>query len=238
MTRHQKRLSAPESWPVERKTSVFTVGPNPGPHDSHAVPLVVFLRDVLGYVENKKEARYVLEKGRVLINGEDVSDHRRAVGTFDIVSIPSRDEYYRVFPGEGGTLSLTPVEPDAATDKLARIDDKTDIGDGEVQLNLHNGSNIVVDDDEYSTLDSIVISLDDAEVVHHFEFEPGKAVTVVEGRHSGEVGEIVERSANEGSNPNTVVIQRGDGSEFETLEKYVFVIGEELESLEEQEEDN
>ncbi|MDY6779507.1 MAG: 30S ribosomal protein S4e, partial [Halobacteria archaeon] len=179
--------------------------------------------------------RYALENDNVLVNGDAVSDHRTPIGTFDIVSFPTRDEYYRVFPGEGGKLSLTPVEEDAATDKLARIDDKTHLSGGRVQLNLHNGDNVIVDEDTYSTDDSVVLDLETGDVVEHFAFDEGAAVTAVDGQHSGEVGTLLGKRVNEGSNPNTVSVERHDGSVFETVEEYVFVIGEDIESLEEQE---
>ncbi len=232
---HQKRLSAPDSWPVERKNQVYTVASHAGPHGGDAVPLVVFVRDVLGYVENAKELRYALGNDDVLVNGDAVSDHKLPVGNFDIVGFPSRDEYYRVFPGEGGRLSLVSVEADAADNKLARIDDVTHVSGGEVQLNLHNGANVLVEDDDYSTDDSVVVDLETGDVLEQFEFTEGAAVTAVDGRHSGEVGKLVEYNVNEGSSDNTVVAEHPDGSTFETVEDYVFVIGEDVSDLEEQE---
>lgn len=233
---HQKRLSAPDSWPVERKNQVYTVASSAGPHGGDAVPLVVFVRDVLGYVENAKELRYALENDDVLVNDEPVSDHSLPVGNFDIVAFPTRDEYYRVFPGEGGRLSLVPVEEDAADNKLARIDDVTHVPGGDVQLNLHNGANILVEDDGYSTNDSVVVELETNEIKERFAFEEGSAITAVDGKHSGEVGELIEYKVNEGSSENTVIAEHPDGSSFETVEKYVFVIGEDVKDLEEQEE--
>lgn len=232
---HQKRISAPESWPLDRKNTVYTVGSHAGPHDGEAVPLLVFVRDVLGFVDSAKELRYAIDDGGVEVNGEAV-DPRTPVGTFDIVGFPGRDDYFRVFPGEGGRLALIPVEEDAAEDKLARVEDKTYLEGGRVQLNLHNGSNVEVDDgDEYSTNDSVVVDLESGEVVTSFEFTEGCAVTAVDGRHSGEVGELVDRTVHEGSGDNTVEVETEDGETFETVEKYVFVIGEDVSSLEEQE---
>lgn len=232
---HQKRLSAPKSWPIERKNVVFTVGPQAGPHDSEAVPVVVFVRDVLGYADSADEVRTALRHGDVYVNGDEVHDEHRPIGIFDIVAFPTRDEYYRVFPGEGGRLALVPIEEEAAEDKLARIDDKTDV-EGRVQLNLHDGGNLVVESDDYEAFDSVVVGLESGEVVEHFKFEEGCAVTAVDGQHSGEVGSLLDVRVTEGSSPNTVSVERTDGSVFETVRDYVFVIGEDVKSLEEQEE--
>ena len=65
MSNHQKRLSAPKSWPVERKTETFTVKADAGPHGEEGVPLLVLLRDVLGYADSRKEARYALNQDNV-----------------------------------------------------------------------------------------------------------------------------------------------------------------------------
>ncbi len=232
---HQKRISAPESWPLDRKNTVYTVGAQAGPHDGEAVPLLVFVRDVLGYVDSAKELRYAIENGGVEVNGDPV-DPQTPVGTFDIVGFPGRDEFFRVFPGEGGRLALVPVEEDAAGDKLARVEDKTPLEGGRVQLNLHNGANVEVEDvDDYSTKDSVVVDLDSGDIVTSFEFTKGCAVTAVDGKHSGEVGELVDRTVHEGSGDNTVEVETEDGGSFETVEEYVFVIGDDVDSLEEQE---
>jgi len=225
MTKHQKRLSVPKSWPVERKTDTFTVKADSGPHGEDGVPLLVLLRDVLGYVASKKEARYALEQGNVLVNGDENVSEDRPIGMFDIVAFAERDEYYRVFPDEGGRLALTPIDADAADSKLGKIEDKTMVAGGRTQLNLHDGQNLLVEDDEYSAGDSIVVSNDDSEVVAHFPYEEGSLVTAVRGAHAGEVGEIEEIQVTPGSGSNSVTVATDDGT-FETVEEYVVVIDE------------
>ena len=228
MSNHQKRLSVPKSWPVERKTDVFTVKADAGPHGEDGVPLLILLRDVLGYVQSRKEARYALEQGTVLVNGDENASEDRPIGMFDILAFTERDEYYRVFPDEGGRLALTPIDADAADSKLAKVEDKTVVPGGRTQLNLHDGQNLLVDDDEYDTKDSLVISNDDKEVVAHFPYEEGSLVTAVRGAHAGEVGEIADVQITPGSGSNNVVVDRldGDGDAFETVEEYVVVIDE------------
>ena len=226
MSNHQKRLSVPNSWPVERKTETFTVKAGAGPHGQAGVPLVVLLRDVLGYVDSKKEARYALNQDSVLVNGDSIGDEQRPIGMFDILAFPERDEYYRVFPDEGGRLSLTAVDEDAAGSKLAKIEDKRQVSGGKTQLNLHDGSNLLVEEGtEYDAKDSIVVDNDDKEVVAHFSYEEGCLVTAVRGKHAGEVGEIAEIEVTPGSGSNGVTVE-GDDVAFETVEEYVVVIDE------------
>ncbi|MDZ5811999.1 30S ribosomal protein S4e [Halorubrum sp. AD140] len=226
MTRHQKRLAVPNSWPVERKTHTFTVKAGAGPHGEAGVPLVVLLRDVLGYVDSTKEARYALNNDSVLVNGDAVSDEQRPIGMFDILAFPEREEFFRVFPDEGGRLALTPVDGDAAGSRLGKITNKTVVAGGSVQLTLHDGTNVRVDvDAPYDTKDSIVVDNESKEVVAHFEYEEGALVTAVAGQHAGRIGEVDDIDVTLGSGSNTVYVA-DDEDGYETVEEYLVVIDE------------
>jgi len=227
MTKHQKRLSVPKSWPVERKTETFTVKADAGPHGEAGVPLLIVLRDVLGYADSRKEARYALNEDSVEINGKAVSDEERPVGMFDILAFTERDEYYRVFPGEGGRLALTAIDPDAADSKLGKIVGKQYVSGGDVQLTLHDGETLLIeDDDEYTPNDSLVVGNEDGEVVAHFTYEEGALVTAVDGAHAGEIGTVDEIQVTPGSSSNNVIVEQENGDGFETVEEYVVVIDE------------
>ncbi|PSP80199.1 30S ribosomal protein S4e [Halobacteriales archaeon QS_1_68_20] len=236
MTKHQKRLSVPKSWPVERKTDTFTVKAGAGPHGEAGVPLLVVLRDVLGYVDDRKEARYALDQDTVLVNGDPVSDETRPIGMFDIVAFTERGEYFRVFPDEGGRLALSSIDEDAAGSKLNKIEDKHHVPGGDVQLNFHDGTNMLLSAEEaaeYGTGDSLIVGNDDGSIVAHFTYEEGALVTAVSGQHAGDIGRIETIQVTPGSGDNNVIVEpvgpdgepvEGDG--FETVEDYVVVIDE------------
>ena len=225
MTRHQKRLSVPNSWPVERKTSTYTVKADAGPHGESGVPLLIVLRDVLGYADSRKETRYALEQDNVLVNGEPASDEERPIGMFDIVEFTERDEHYRVFPDQGGRLALTAIDAESAGSRLGKVVGKTQEPGGDTQLTLHDGATLRTDDGSISTNDSIVVSNDDSSIVAHFPYEEGALVTAVRGSHAGEVGRIDRIQVTPGSSQNNVLIE-GDDDRFETVEEYVVVIDE------------
>jgi small subunit ribosomal protein S4e len=226
MSNHQKRLSEPNSWPVERKTATYTVKAGAGPHGEDGVPLLVLLRDVLGYVDSKKEARYALNQGAILVNGDPITDERRPIGMFDIVAFPERGEYYRVFPDEGGRLALTPIDSASADSRLGKIVNKEQVSGGDFQLTLHDGTNVRVEDaSEYSTNDSLVVDNDSKEIVAHFVYEEGALVTAVDGQHAGQIGTVEEIDVTQGSGSNTVRVENDDDG-YETVESYVVVIDE------------
>ncbi len=225
MTRHQKRLSVPKSWPIERKTNTFTVKADAGPHGEAGVPLLILLRDVLGYVDSRKEARYALGQDSVLVNGHAVSDEERPIGMFDIVAFVEREEFYRVFPDEGGRLALSSIDEDSAGSKLGKVVGKSQVGDGVYQLTLHDGQTLTTEDGEYSPKDSLVVDNETAEIVAHFPYEEGALVTAVDGTHAGDIGTIDEITVTASSSPNNVRVETED-SWFETVEQYVVVIDE------------
>ena len=224
MSNHQKRLSAPDSWPVERKEETFTVKADAGPHGETGVPLLIVLRDVLGYVDSRKEARYALEGGSVLVNGDGNVAEDRPVGMFDILAFTERDEYYRVFPSEGGRLSLTPIDEDAAASRLGKVVGKRQVSGGAFQYTLHDGTTLRADEG-YGGGDSLVVDNETKEIVAHFPYEEGALVTAVDGAHAGEIGEIEEIRVTPGSGDNGVVVTQDDGG-FETVADYVVVIDE------------
>ena len=239
MTNHQKRLSVPKSWPVERKTETFTVKAGAGPHGESGVPLLIILRDVLEYTDSRKEARYALNQDNVIINGKAVNDEERPVGMFDILAFDEREEYYRVFPDEGGRLSLTPIDEDSAQSKLGKIVTKQHVAGGDVQLTLHDGQTLLVEDgSEYDAGDSLVVGNEDGEIVAHFEYEEGALVTAVDGSHAGRIGTIDEIQVTPGSSQNNVLIEQDDGDGFETIEEYVVVIDENFTSDDSEEGDS
>ena len=226
MSNHQKRLSVPNSWPVERKTETYTVKAGAGPHGEDGVPLLVLLRDVLGYVDSKKEARYALNQDSILVNGDAISDERRPIGMFDIIAFTEREEYYRVFPDEGGRLALTPIDSESAGSRLGKIVNKEQVSGGDFQLTLHDGTNVRVEDaSEYSTSDSLVIDNESKEIIAHFVYEEGALVTAVDGQHAGQIGTVGEIDVTLGSGSNTVTVENDDDG-FETVESYVVVIDE------------
>ncbi|MFB6107361.1 MAG: 30S ribosomal protein S4e [Haloplanus sp.] len=229
MTRHQKRLSVPKSWPVERKTATWTVKADAGPHGEAGVPLLILLRDVLGYVDSRKEARYALNQNGVLVNGDAVSDVERPIGMFDILAFVEREEFYRVFPDEGGRLSLTPIDADAADSRLGKIIRKGQVSGGDFQFTLHDGANLRVPESEgseYAPGDSLVVDNETKDIVAHFPYEEGALVTAVSGAHAGEIGTVESITVTPGSGDNLVAASQEDGEGFETVADYVVVIDE------------
>ncbi len=222
MSRHQKRLSLPKTWNIQRKTHKWAVKASPGPHSgSKSIPLLLVIRDVMKLANSSREAKKILHDGNVLVDGVVRRDYKFPVGVFDVITLPKIDLSYRVFLDEKQRLSLRKIsDPEV---KLCKITDKTIVKGGNTQLNLHDGSNIVSDEYSYNSSDSVIISLPERKVVKHLTYKPGSLALVIGGAHSGELATIEDIRKTRSAMPNMTSLH--SSYDFETIEDYVFVIG-------------
>ncbi len=222
MSRHQKRLSMPKAWNIERKTHKWAAKASPGPHSgSESIPLLMVLRDMLKLANSSREAKKILHDGSVLVDGIVRRDYTFPVGVFDVITMPKIGLSYRVLLDAKQRLGLTAIsDPDI---KLCRIANKTIVKGGNVQLNLHDGSNVISDEYAYRTFDSILLSVPDKKVIKHLVYKPGNLALIIGGAHSGELATIKDVRKTRSSMPNMVALQ--SGYDFETIEDYVYVVG-------------
>lgn len=222
MGRHQKRISAPTSWPIQKKMNKWVVGANAGSHSMETgIPLLLVVRDMLKIANNAREARKIIHDGSILVDGVARKDYKYITGLFDIISIPAFDEHYRVLLDSRNRLKLQ--KEDAGALKLCRINNKTIVKNGAVQLNLHDGSNILASND-YKAFDTVMLSTPDKKITRHIPRTAGNLAMIVGGKHSGEIGTIKHIRKVAGSGKN--MIGMSNDREFETIADYVFVIGE------------
>lgn len=222
MATHQKRISAPISWPITRKTYHWVVGANPGAHSTETgIPLLVVVRDMLKIANNAREAKRIINEKGIYIDGVARTDYKYMVGLFDIVSIPATSEYYRVLLDNKNKFKLFKEDENAG--KLCRINNKTIVRNGAVQLNLHDGTNVLASND-YKTFDTIILDPKDRKIIKHLGYKAGNLAMIVGGEHSGEIGKIKHIRKVRGSGTNMVALS--NEKEFETIEDYVYVIGE------------
>lgn len=218
---HQKRLSAPKTIKIPRKVKKWIVKTSPGPHNKEAIPLLVLVRDYLQLADTAREARKIIAKGKILVDRIPRKDYKFPVGLFDVVTIPDLDKSYRILFDEKGRYY--PREVEDANLKLYKILNKTIVKGNKVQLNLFDGTNILASN-EYKTKDSILLEIPEKKIVDHLKFEEGALVTIIGGKHAGEMGRIIEYKIVRSSSPNLVTIESEKGT-YTTIEDYIFVVG-------------
>jgi len=224
MSRHNKRYNAPtEKWGIPTKESFWAPSPTPGPHsDDTSIPLIVVLRDILKYTQTSKEAEHILAERKVKVDGRVTTDKNRPVGLMDVISIPDISENYRVLFDQKGKFRLLPIDKSQAEWKLVKIQDKTTLKGGITQYNLHDGTNIRIEDGtKYDTKDVLKIQLPSRKILESFEFGEGQMALVTGGNHIGELDTIKEYEVIRGTQPNFVHFE----SDITTVEDYAFVVG-------------
>lgn len=219
-TNHMKRLAMPRSWPLPRKTSIWVTKAAPGAHTLElCMPVVVVIRDILGYAKSTREVRHILHNNLVSIDGRICKDSRRGVGFMDVLTLG--EENYRCIVDQKGILRYRQISKKEAETKVCRINGKTTVKGGKTQLHLHDGRNILTDDaGEYNTGDSLVLALPSQEIKEHIRFSDGIKCYLTGGAHVGEFAEVSEYIVKRSSMPNEVQF-----ADFGTVMTNVFAIG-------------
>lgn len=226
MSKHLKRLNAPRSWVIPRKTNIYTTKPRPGAHAiERALPLGTVVRDFLKLAATGREAARVIGAGDIQVDGRVVKDAKFAVGFMDVVAVPKTKQAWRVFIDDKARLRLVPIEASQAGWKLVQINGKSTVTGGKTQLNLHDGRNLLVKKDDYSTGDVLRLELPTQKVLGHFPLKAGSSVLITDGRHAGEVAPVKAIEITRSHKPNLIHLAVGAES-FTTIKPYAFPIGD------------
>ena len=231
-----KRKPAPRIWPIHRKELVWTVKPKPGPHPiSHCIPLMLIIRDILGLVETRKEAKMIISQEKIKVDGKIQRDERLPIGLMDVISIPAIEKAYRLLPSEKG-LILHSIGAEKAQFKLCRIENKSIVKGGHVQLNLHDGRNVLVElndpknpeEDVYRTLDVLKVGVPNQEILEHTNLAKGVPAIIVGGKNIGRHGNIVAFEERPGQKRRNLLatVEDKDGNRFQTTIDLVFAVGD------------
>jgi small subunit ribosomal protein S4e len=231
-----KRKPAPRFWPIHRKEFTWVVKPTAGPHSlEKCMPLALVLRDTLGLAGTRKEAKTIVAQGRVHVDGNIRTKDDFPIGLMDVVSIPDIGKSFCVLPSYKG-LVLKEISSEDAKFKLCRIEDKTVVSNGQVQLHLHDGSNILVriadlknpQEDVYDTLDSVKINLPEKEILEHIKMKEKDFAVITGGKNIGKWGKAIEIEKSEGKKRRNalVTIEDKKGDRYQTTLNFVFAIGE------------
>ena len=234
MSDHLKRLNAPDSWHIAKKTTKFITKTAPGPHNANAMPIAVWLRDHMGLARNLKEVKQILHQNDVIINGRPCRDAKMGIGIFDIISLPKINKFYRILRDKNGRHVSIEIDAEAAKTRLCKVKNKTIVAAGKLQLNMRDGANLLADN-TYKAGDSIILSLEPEtrfRIVDHFPFAIGNMAMVIGGRHSGKVARIVDIVMIPGSVPNKIILEdEATKTRFDTIAPYIYIVGKQTSAI-------
>lgn len=221
---HMKRITAPRTWNVQRKTTKFITKPLPGAHKlEQAVAINTFLKEFVNLTNTTKESKFVLTNDEVLINGKRKRDFKTQVGFLDVVSIKSFKKNYLIVIDKKGALKPKEISDDQASKRLLRISGKTVLGKDKVQINTVNGENLIIKEKEaknYKVGDSLIVEVSSLKIIEHLPLKEKVLVFVYTGKHASKSGVLESVSG------KTVLI-KSDKESFETSKDYLIAVNKE-----------
>lgn len=231
-----KRKPAPRFWPIHRKEAIWIVRPSPGGHSlEKCLPLSLVLRDILKMAQTRKEAKKIISQGKVFVDGKVRRKDNFPVGLMDVISMPDLDKFFRILPSHKG-LFLNPISKEEASFKLLRVEGRTLVKDGNSQIALHDGSNILIEGEAsgspeeviYQTFDTLKLGLPDKEVLDQLKTKKGNVAVITGGKNIGKRGRIVDIEKTEAKKRRNalVVVEDEKGNRYQTILDFVFSIGE------------
>jgi len=219
-----KRLAAPRSWDISRKSSRFVFKPIPGPHPIAAgYPLGVVVRDMASMASLSRELKMMMKSGKVRVDGMERRTPRFPVGLFNVVSVPLEGVDYRLVPSPKG-LALAKIGADEAGKKLCSVHSKTKVKGGHIQYGLHDGRSMVDDAINLSLGDAVLIAVPSQKVLGQAKLAKGSLGLVLTGDRAGQLGRIAEVKHGTISREKMVKITLPSG-EAEIPSRLVFPVG-------------
>ena len=219
---HLKRINAPRTWKIKRQTNTFIMRPAGSGHKlEHGMPLSVILKEFLGVAKTSKEVKDIVYNKEVLIDGVRRKDLAYHVGLFDVLEIPEIKKSYRIMFDTRGKLICHEIEAKEKDSKPLKIIAKTMLKKGKIQLNFNDGKNKLVEKDNYKVGDSIVMSLKEQKMIHHYPLEKGAQVYFIGGKYVGQIGTV------QSIDQEFVKFKTENNADAETVKRYAFVVGKE-----------
>jgi len=234
-SRQLKREPSPGFWPLHRKEETWAPMTRPGPHAREkSLPLVLLLRDILGYAKTAHEAKRIIDSDHVRVDGVVRRDHRFPVGLMDVVQIEGANQIFRVLPKRGGGLQLTLITENEAKYKLCKVTGKSTVRQGGRQLSLHDGRTLLYGKEQRQKSEqdirvgsSLQLSIPDQKVIRVISFQPGTIALVTDGRNQGAYGKLAQITPGTYARRKMVRLE-AENETFDTPADYVMPIGAEM----------
>jgi small subunit ribosomal protein S4e len=219
-----KRLAAPRTWDIPRKSNKFVFKPLPGPHPiAAAYPLGVVVRDLASMANLSKELKLIMKAGKVKVDGKERRTPRFPVGLFNVVSVPLEGADFRLVPSPKG-LALARVSTEEARTKLCSVDTKTKVKGGHIQYGLHDGRSMVNDALNLSPGDAVLIEVPSQKVLGQAKLAKGSLGLILTGERAGQLGKISDVKKGTISREKMVRISL-PGGDAEIPSRLVFPVG-------------
>ncbi|MBM3233160.1 hypothetical protein FJZ18_03280 [Candidatus Pacearchaeota archaeon] len=202
---HLTRQNVTTKLPIPRKGTKYIA--RASSHLSESVSVLLAVRDMLKLARTAKEVKKMVQDKALKVNGKAVMDIHESIKLFNFFEA---DRLYKLslLPTKKFTLEEVKSKDLSKELRLAKVTDKRLVKKGKVQLNLHDGSNILTSD-KINVNDSIYIDFE-GKIKKHIKLEKGKEALVISGKHTGKTGTIESIdgvSSKIKSNGDSIVVQ-------------------------------
>ncbi len=178
---YQTRQKSSTKLPIPRKGTKYVA--KALSHPANSVPVVIAVRDMLKLAKTAKEVKHMIKAKMLKINGLPVKSYLDSIRLFNVFEA---DKHY--------SLTMLPTERFAfvpsskKNERLCKVINKTLVSGNKIQLNLHDGSNILTKD-KIAVGDSIYLDFE-GKIKSHIPLEKGKKVFIMFGKYVGFQGVI------------------------------------------------
>ncbi|KAJ4340086.1 40S ribosomal protein S4 [Didymella glomerata] len=225
--KHQKRLSAPKHWLLDKLSGAYAPKASAGPHKTRdSLPLIIFLRNRLKYALNGNEVKAIVKQRLIKVDGKVRTDSTFPTGLMDVISIEKTGENFRLIYDTKGRFTVHRITAEEAQYKLGKVK-RVQLGKGGIPyLVTHDARTIRYPDPAIKVNDTVKVDLSTGKIEDFIKFDTGVIVMVTGGRNMGRVGVITHRERHDGGF-NIVHLKDAVDNEFTTRESNVIVIGQE-----------
>ena len=120
--KHQKRLSAPSHWLLDKLSGAYAPRPSAGPHKLRdCMPLIVFIRNRLKYALNARETKAIVMQRLIKVDGKVRTDATYPAGFMDVISIEKTGEHFRLVYDTKGRFTVHRIQSEEAEYKLGKV---------------------------------------------------------------------------------------------------------------------
>merc|ERR1712119_224005 len=223
--KHQKRLSAPSHWLLDKLSGSYAPKASPGPHKLRdCMPLIVFIRNRLKYALNGREMKAIVMQRLIKVDGKVRTDPTYPAGFMDVITIEKTGEHFRLIYDVKGRYKVHRISEAEAAYKLCKVKKVGTGRKGVPFLVTHDARTIRYPNPDIKVHDTVMVDIASGKITQFIKFEPGQICMVTGGGNLGRVGTFVHRNKHAGSF-DIVETKDKTGQSFATRLDNVFVLG-------------
>src|SRR3989344_3001456 len=178
---HQTRQETTTKLPLPRKGTKYVV--RAFSHLRESVPVLIAIRDMLHLAKTANEVKSMIKQKLLKLNGKVVEDPRESIRLFNVLEA---GKTYGLTLLSTGKFSLE--EQKEKNKRLCKVVNKKLLGKGKIQLNFHDGTNII-SNEKIDVGDSVYLDFE-SKIKSCVSLGKGADIFVMSGKYSGLTGKV------------------------------------------------